>query len=222
MIDSAREESKEFEEFEQHVKQIVPKPNHNTITLKPSVMPYWFQPESAGGLDLVEENDQQLIKPLEQQQAEQDQASKWYPISHIDTDYEQLPKEEKQKKAKNLIDELTSKNEDYFSGKKLRFDSRASILQCVVDPDRHGGNIAAHLRPKIENLEHSETPKLATTNAYDLKLAQIDENQLLSGKDLSLLHYGTAIRQSKHLLVSANNCSIISFWRPNEAIAKGQ
>lgn len=49
-----------------------------------------------------------------------------------------------------VISELTLANEAYFNGKELRFDNRASFFQCVVDPIRPGGYIAAQKRLKSQ------------------------------------------------------------------------
>ena len=45
-------------------------------------------------------------------------------------------------KMHGMIERLEAANADYFRGKVLRLDNRASFFQCIGDPEKPGGYIA--------------------------------------------------------------------------------
>ena len=65
------------------------------------------------------------------------------------------------------------------------------------------------------------TPKIAPSEKFELDSFLQGDNQVLSGNDLSLVLYGTAL-SSWEVTTVQKDFIMFSLWRPNDAIAKGQ
>ena len=166
---------------------------------------------------------------LVRHQLQQRQEKKvWYPISRIERDFEQQDFEAKQVRTQGLLERLAADHEEYFRGKELRFDNRASFFQCIADPTRPGCYIAVQRRrrpPRSEVRGRPMTadqssagsdaeggrPKLVRQEVLSLK-PRAEEGQILGSNDLSLVHYADLV-EGDESRPAAENLTILSFWR---------
>ena len=74
--------------------------------------------EAEGGTDSEVELEN-LPDTEVQSQADEDEKTKWYPLSHLDDDklFKKSTKAEQQEEASKLVEKLSTDNADYFCGK---------------------------------------------------------------------------------------------------------